>query len=124
MARIAVFKGRDARLNKAIFWILAQQAPLTIYDIWRKLRTQRDFAYVPYNTVNRRVRALEEHNYIEKIGERKTKTGFAAILYQLTARAYLAILLNKIDIDKFIEKAPESSIFKAIEAIIFCQLGS
>jgi len=56
MARIAVFKGRDARLNKAIFWILAQQGPPTIYDIWRELRTQRDFAYIPYNTVNRRVR--------------------------------------------------------------------
>jgi len=118
MARVSVFKGRDARLNKAIFWILAQQSPLTIYDVWRRLRTQRDFAYIPYNTVNRRIRALEEQGYIEKSGERKTKTGFAAILYQLTARAYLAILLDKIDLDNFIENAPESSIFNAIEAII------
>jgi len=118
MARITVFKGRDERLNKAIFFILAQQSPLTICDIWRRLRTQRDFACIPYNTVNRRVRALEEHGYIEKSGERKTKTGFAAILYQLTARAYLAILLDKIDLDNFIEKAPESSILSAMEAII------
>lgn len=121
MAGVAVFKGRDARLNKAIFWILAQQSPLTIYDVWRRLRTQRDFAYIPYNTVNRRVRALEEHGYIEKSGERKTKTGFAAVLYRLTARAYLAVLLDKIDIDDFIEKAPEPSILGAIEAIIFAQ---
>lgn len=118
MARVTVFKGRDARLNKAIFWILAQQSPLTIYDIWRKLRTQRDFAYIPYNTVNRRVRALEKHGYIGKSGERKTKTGFVAILYQLTARTYLAILLDKIDLNNFIEKAPESSILSTIEAII------
>lgn len=79
---------------------------------------QRDFAYIPYNTVNRRVRALEEHGYIEKSGERKTKAGFAAKLYQLTARAYLAMLLCKIDLDNFVEKAPESSILSAIEAIV------
>ena len=118
MARIAVFKGRDARLNKAIFWILAQQSPLTIYDTWRKLRVQKDFAYIPYNTVNRRVRALEEHGYVEKYGERKTKTGFTARLYQLTARAYLAMLLDDIDLDNFIEKAPNASIVGVIEAII------
>jgi len=120
MARIAVFKGRDARLNKAIFWILAQQGPLTIYDVWRKLRTQKDFAYIPYNTANRRVRALEEHGYIEKSGERKTKTGFAAKLYQLTIKAYLAILLDKINLDNFIENAPDDSIICAIAAIVTC----
>jgi hypothetical protein len=118
MARISVFRGRDARLNKAIFWILAQQGSLTIYDIWRKLRARRDFVYIRYNTVNRRVRALEQHSYIEKSGERKTKTGFVAILYQLSIRAYLAILLDKIDLDNFMEKAPDASILSAIEAII------
>ena len=117
MARIAVFKGRDARLNKAIFWILAQQSPLTIYDIWRKLRAQRDFAYIPYNTVNRRVRALEAHGYIEKSGERKTKTGFKAALYQLTVRAYLAILLDKINLDDFVEKASEACVVSALGAL-------
>ncbi|MEM3578540.1 MAG: hypothetical protein QXX51_08900 [Candidatus Bathyarchaeia archaeon] len=60
------------------------QSPLTIYDIWRKLRTQSDFAYIRYHIVNRRVRTLKEQGFIEKIGERKTKNGFQAILYQLT----------------------------------------
>jgi DNA-binding PadR family transcriptional regulator len=119
MARITVFKGRDARLNKAVFWILGQQGPLTIYDVWRKLRTQRDFAYMPYNTVNRRARALEEHGYVEKSGERKTKTGFAAKLYQLTARTHLAMLLNRIDLDDFVEKASEAKIFNALAAFIY-----
>lgn len=114
MARVSVFRGRDARLNKAIFWILVQQGSLTIYDVWRKLRAQRDFAYTPYNTVNRRVRALEEHGYIEKSGERKTKTGFAARLYQLTARAYLAMLLNRTNLDDFIEKSPDANIVCAL----------
>jgi len=73
---------------------------------------------LPYNTANRRVRALEEHGYIEKSGERKTKTGFAAKLYQLTARAYLAMLLKRIDIDEFIEKATDSKMLTALATFI------
>jgi hypothetical protein len=88
------------------------------------MRTQRDFAYIPYNTVNRRVRALEEQGSVEKIGERKTKTGFVAMLYQLTARAYLAILIDKIDLDIFIEKAPDVSILSAIAAIVSARQSS
>jgi len=118
MARVSVFTGRDARLNKAIFWILAQQGSLTIYDIWRKLRAQSDFTYIPYNTVNRRVRALEEHGYVEKSGERETKTGFVAKLYQLTARVYLAALLNRTDLDDFIEKASDDRILCALAAFL------
>lgn len=117
MARISIFKGREARLNKAIFWILANQGSLTIYEIWIKLRTLRDFLHIRYHVVNRRVRALEEIGYIEKSGERKTKIGFVAILYQLTGRAYLATLLNKINLDDFIGKAHESSIWSALGAL-------
>jgi len=117
MARLSIFKGREARLNKAIFWILAKQSPITIYDIWQKLRDQKDLAYIRYHIVNRRVRALERQGFIEKSGERKTKTGFATVLYQLTIRAYLAILLDKIDLDDFMEKATDASILSAIAAI-------
>jgi len=119
MARIRIFKGREARLNKAIFWVLAKQGSLTIYEVWLKLRALRDFSYIRYHIVNRRVRALEELGYIEKSGERRTKTGFAAKLYQLTARAYLALVLGGINLDEFIEKAPCGSIFTAISAILF-----
>lgn len=117
MARISIFKGREARLNKAILCILALQTPLTIYDIWRKLRDRRDFTYIRYPIVNRRVRALAQQGFIEKIGQRRTRTGFLAALYQLTARAYLAIILDKINLDNFIEKAPEDSIITMLTAL-------
>ena len=118
MARLSIFKGREARLNKAIFWVLAKQGSLTIYEVWLKLRALKDFSYIRYHIVNRRVRALEELGYIEKSGERKTKTGFAAKLYQLTARAYLALLLDGIDSDKFVQKAPYESIVTTMSAVI------
>lgn len=122
MARISVFKGRKARLNKAIFWILATKGPLIIYDIWREVRTQKDFAYIHYNVVNRRVRALEEQGYIEKDGERKTKTGFVVPLYQLTARTYLAILVNRTNLNDFIKKASDAGVLTALAALTLTQM--
>lgn len=59
--------------------------------------------------VNRRVRALERQGFIERVGERRTRTGFVDAFYKLTARVYLAIILDGIDLDGFIEKAPRTS---------------
>jgi len=78
---------------------------------------------IHYHIVNRRVRALEERGYIEKCGERRTRTGFAAMLYQLTTRAYLATLLDKIELDNFIETAPDANIISVIEAIISARIS-
>jgi len=51
--------------------------------------------------------ALEETGYIKKIGVKKTKTGSQAIIYDLAARAYLAILLNSINLDKLVMQVDE-----------------
>jgi hypothetical protein len=37
--------------------------------------------------------------YINKIGIKKTKAGFEASIYELSARAYLAIVLNSINLE-------------------------
>jgi len=52
-----------------------------------------------------------------------TEAWFAAILYELTTRAYLATLLDKIDLDNFVEKAPDANIFSVIEAIISARIS-
>lgn len=118
--RLSVFKGREARLNLAIFQILALKGPLTIYDMRREVRKQKHLAGTKYPVVLRRVRRLEESNYLEKAGTRKIKTQPCdqAVLYQLTARAYLAILLNKINLDNFTQTASEESIIAALVALL------
>ena len=105
--RISVFKGRKAKLNHAIFRILAVKGPLTIYDIHKTVKTQRRLKHVRYASVNKRVRSLEETGYIKKIGVKKTKTGSQAIIYELTARAYLAILFDSIKLDKVVMQVDE-----------------
>ena len=107
--RLSVFKGREAKLNRAIFHILALKGPLTIYDIHKEIKTKRRLRRVRYASVNKRVRSLEESGYIKKIGVKKTKAGFKASIYELTARAYLAILLNSINLDELVVRVDEAT---------------
>jgi DNA-binding PadR family transcriptional regulator len=115
--KLSVFKGREAKLNRAIFWVLAQDGPLTAYDICKKIRIQKLLRYVRYSVVNRRVRSLEEAGYIEKTGPKKTRAGFEAQLYQNTYRTYLAIIISQTDFNEFIEKAEENKIISALSSL-------
>ena len=107
--RISVFKGREAKLNRAIFHVLAAKGPLTIYDIHKMVITRRGLRHVRYASVNKRVRPLEESGYIKKTGVKKTKAGFEAHIYELTARAYLAILINSINLDELVMRVDEAT---------------
>ena len=106
--RISVFKGREAKLNRAIFHILALKGPLTIYDIHKEVKAQRDLRHTRYASVNKRVRSLEESGYIKEKGAKKTQAGFKASIYELTIRAYLAILLNSISLNEIVIRADEA----------------
>lgn len=115
--RLSVFKGREAKLNKAIFHILALKSPLTIYEVCKEVKTQKGLKHTKYTNVNRRVGALEDLGYLEKVGTRKTQAGFQAVLYQLTSRAYLALLLNQVNLDKFIQTASKEGIITTLSAL-------
>lgn len=115
--RISVFKGREAKLNYAIFHILAIKGSLTIYDIQKEVKTRKKLRHLRYATVNKRVRSLEKSGYIKKIGAKKTKAGFEASIYELTVRAYLAVLLSQINLDRFIEEAEDDAVLSALAAL-------
>jgi len=117
--RISVFKGREAKLNYAVFHILALKGPQTIYDIHKELKAQKGLRYIRYATVNKRVRLLKESGYINKIGVKKTKAGFEASIYELTARSYLAILLNSINLDKLVKRVDEATASMILAAITY-----
>jgi len=116
--RISVFKGREARLNKAIFHILALKGPLKIYDIHKEVKAQKGLKHTKSTNVLRRIRALEESGYLEKAGTRKTLPGYERVLYKLSSKTYLALLLNKINLDSFIQTADEDTITAMLAAII------
>jgi hypothetical protein len=117
--RISVFKGREAKLNRAIFQVLALKGPLTVYDVHKELRTQKGLEHTKYTNVNRRVRALERSRYLRKTGTRPTLAGFEASLYELATRGYAALVFDQINLDRFIKSAKENEIVQAL-AIFAC----
>jgi len=116
--RLSVFKGHEARLNRAIFHILAHRGPLTIYDIHKEVKAQKGLRRIRYASINKRVKALEELGYIEKIGTKKTKAGFETVMYEVTARAYLAILLESISLESVITRLDETTAREILAAIM------
>jgi hypothetical protein len=119
--RLSVFTGREAKLNKAIFQVLAIEGALTIYEINKKVRTERTLRHAKYSVINRRAKNLVEKGYIEKVGARKTQAGFESQLYQITFRTYLAIIVNRIDFDHLIETAGEEVIISALSSLILTE---
>ena len=116
--KLHVFKGREAKLNRAIFQILAVTTPLTIYDIHKQAKKQKKLKHTRYASVNKRVRALQETGYIKKTGTKKTKAGFKTSTYELTARAYLALLLNSINLNDLLKKTDETTASTILSDII------
>jgi DNA-binding Lrp family transcriptional regulator len=115
--RISVFKGHEARLNQAIFHVLALKGPQTIYDIHKEVKAQRGLRQTRYASVNKRVRFLEESGYIKKIGIKKTKAGFEASIYELNVKGYLAISLNQINLDDFLKRVDDAAASTILGAI-------
>ncbi len=116
--KLSVFKGREAKLNRAIFHTLALKGLQTIYDIHKQVKTQKMLRHIRYASVNKRVRTLEKSGYINKIGAKKTKAGFKASIYELTARAYLATLLNSINLDELVTQVDESTALAILSAVM------
>jgi hypothetical protein len=115
--RLSVFKGREARLNKVIFYILALKGPPTIYETCKEVRAEKGLKQTKYTNVNRRIRTLEQSGYLEKAGRRKTLAGFEATLYQLSAKGYLALKLNQTDIETLLQNADETAILTLLATL-------
>ncbi len=108
-AGLSVFKGRGARLTHAILSALVNRGPQTIYDIYKEIKTKKGLGHTRYANVNMRVRSLVQSGYIEKTGQKTTKAGFQAIIYEITNKALLAMLLNSVDIENLLSQINEEN---------------
>jgi hypothetical protein len=55
---LAVFKGREAKLNRAILKLLVGENPQSIWDIKKQLSRTRGFRRTHYHNINTRIKAL------------------------------------------------------------------
>ena len=73
--------------------------------------------HTKYTNVSRRVKALEDSDYLDKAGIRDTQAGGQATLYQLTTRAQVALFLSQISPDTFIEEADQDTLIAELAAL-------
>jgi hypothetical protein len=116
--RLSVFKGREARLNSAIFQSLALKGVQTIYDIHKHVRTFRGLKYTYYGNVNKRVRALQQLGYVKEVRVKSTKAGFEATEYELTTRTYLALMLDSINPEDLLNRMDDDAALDILAAMI------
>ena len=107
--KLSVFKGREARLNRAVFLTLALKGTQTIYGIHKEIKKCRGFKYTRYPSVLKRVKALEELRYLMKAPSKRTTGGFEIAVYELAARSYLAILLHSISLEALFKRMDETT---------------
>ena len=115
--KLSVFKGREARLNRAIFHSLALKGAQTIYDIHKHVRTFRGLKYTYNGNVNKRVRTLEQLGFVKEVGVKSTKAGFEAIEYELAIRAYLALMLDSINLEDLLNRMDQDVASEILAAI-------
>ena len=70
------------------------------------------------NNINTRVRVLEAKDYLRKTGERETKAGGKAVLYEATAKAHFALSVSSICIDDLINELDENTTLAIVNLII------
>jgi hypothetical protein len=116
--KLSVFKGREAKLNHAIFQSLALKGAQTIYDIHKQVRSIKRLRFTRYASVNKRVRVLVEAGYVVRVGMKNTKAGFEAAMYELAARAYLVTLLSSTSLEDLIMQLDEAMTTTILASII------
>jgi len=116
--RLSVFTGTKARLNRVILKVLAQHGPLAISDLRKRIRTFRDFRYISYSVIYRRVYALEKEDYLEVLEVKEgANTSRPSPTFRLTSRGRLAVLLDETDFDRVLRTADRdkiNAIFKVL----------
>ena len=109
LSKISVFKGREAKLNYAIFRSLATEGPQTINDLHKKLSKQKNLEGTYYASLTKRMHCLEAAGYIKQAANTPIQTGFKVTHYELHAKAYLATFLNKTSPETVLDNIDEKN---------------
>ncbi len=102
-SELSVFMGVEAKLNLAIFLILAvSDYPLKITELLKLLSKQREFSGTYYASLTKRLHCLVNEQYLKE-----KKVGSEAATYQLTNKALLAVFLDSNNMQEIFDKASE-----------------
>ncbi|MEM2099680.1 MAG: hypothetical protein QXU99_08110 [Candidatus Bathyarchaeia archaeon] len=108
--RLKVFSGREARLNRAIFEILAKESPQPLKQLYKKVSKQKGLEETYYASLTKRLRCLKEAGYIAETKQKHP----SPTIYELRTKAYHAMLLKENNMQDILDKATDTQ-----AAIIF-----
>jgi DNA-binding MarR family transcriptional regulator len=121
--RLSLFKGKEAKLNYAVFHVLTVKGPQTIYGIHESVKAEKSFRDVSYATVNKRVRSLEKSGCIRKV-VKKAATETKWPVYELTEKAQLAMLLDGIGLEGLFTKLDDGSVAAILTVLRKAQISA
>ena len=102
-SELSVFMGVEAKLNFAIFLILAvSDYPLKNTELLKLLNKQKKSSDTYYGSITKRLRCLVNEEYLKE-----NKVGSEAATYQLTNKALLAMLWDSNNMQEILDKASE-----------------
>jgi predicted transcriptional regulator len=116
--RLSMFRGREARLNRAVIWAFGAEEPQTTRQLHQKIIKIKELRHTSYSTVNKRVRSLVKSGYLKKV-KVKQRTGGFSNYYELRPKVYLAQFLASNNIYNLFEEADDQlsltflAVFKA-----------
>ena len=114
---LSVFKGKEAKLNRAIFQVLTAEEPQAIWDIFKNINRLRGMRRKRYAVIETRTKILDAQGYLTKAGERDTKQGSKTALFKMTAKAKLALELGSRNIDDLLRELDEETAFTILKAV-------
>lgn len=117
--KAAIFKGREQRFNRAIIRVLSKESPLAVWNIYQHITSNlKGFNHSKYAIINARVKALQAQGYLRITGVRTKQQGGSTNLYELTARAKLAVAISTKNLDDLINELDEDSAKTILQAIL------
>jgi len=114
---LAVFKGREAKLNRVIFLILGIKEPQTTRALFKAIIQIRSLKNTSYSTVNKRVRNLEELGFLKK-NIVKQRWGGLTNYYELRPKAYLSKFFDSISIEDLIKQTNDKTALIVLGTLI------
>ena len=116
-AKLKVFSGREARLNRVILLIYRSNKLLAKYDALLEIRKIKGFKHEDSKTVYRRIEALNKEGFLSKQGFKKTQPGWESSLYELTLKGKAALKLDEKNLEEFLLKATDEQLLKLMDAL-------
>jgi DNA-binding PadR family transcriptional regulator len=99
-----VFKGQERRLNLAIFLVLSLSGPLPALKIYKQIIAQKKLSGTHQGSLYKRLDDLAEEGYLRIL---PPQPGSKAKIYELTNKAFLAVVLDDVSKQELVDKANE-----------------